>query len=104
MLLPFCQRVLKIRKPLKSPVLRFLKNYPANPVTIGERLRKWRIDLGLTYREASQKLGVSLPTYNHWESGRFIPPERQELRIAGVLGLAADTSVLNPAHAVSPFR
>ena len=38
----------------------------------GEELRKWRINQGLTQPAAALKIGVSLPTYKRWESGRYI--------------------------------
>src|SRR5262245_38547714 len=86
-LLPFYQRVLKADKPLKRRALRLSKGYPENPSTFGDRLRKWRIDAGLTQPEVCKKLGVKRSTYNHWESRKFVPGRRNWSKIASVTGI-----------------
>lgn len=86
-LLPFYRRTLRFQKPLQKRLLRLTKAYPANPITIGDYLRKWRIDSGLTFREAGQRLAVDTSTYNHWESGRFSPGRSQWSKIATLVGV-----------------
>src|SRR5262245_24124958 len=86
-LLPFYQRVLKADKPLKRPALRLSKDYPEHPSTFGDRLRKWRIDAGLTQPEVSKKLGVEKSTFNHWESGKYVPGRRNWPKIVSVTGI-----------------
>ena len=85
-LLPFYQRRLKTHKPLQKRTLRLSKAYPVNPITVGDHLRKWRIDSGLTIREAGERLAVDASTYNHWESGRFSPGRSQWSKIAAFVG------------------
>jgi|ERR1041385_4260338 DNA-binding XRE family transcriptional regulator len=84
-LLPFYRRTLNAQKPLQRRVLRLTKPYPTTPATVGEQLRKWRIDSCLTLREAGKRLGVDLSTYNHWESGKFSPGRSRWSKIATVL-------------------
>ena len=43
------------------------------PQTVGSHLRKKRLELGLTQREAGWRLGVTLFTVINWESGRCEP-------------------------------
>ena len=46
-----------------------VKNYPANPNTIGEHLRKKRIDLCLMQKEVAKIIGVTESTIWNWEHG-----------------------------------
>ncbi|MDH4161839.1 MAG: helix-turn-helix domain-containing protein [Nitrospirota bacterium] len=43
--------------------------YPSNPKSIGEHLRKRRIDLGLFQRQAAEQIGVSEASVYNWERG-----------------------------------
>jgi DNA-binding transcriptional regulator YiaG len=43
------------------------KPYPSNPVSLGDHLRKQRLDQRLTQPEVAVKLGVSLATVVKWE-------------------------------------
>ena len=53
--------------------------YPAHPKTIGEHIKKKRIDLGLLQREVAEMIGSSKNVIGGWESNshevrvRFIP-------------------------------
>ena len=42
-------------------------DYPKNPKTLGERIRKARMDKGLLIRELASHLGVSEDTVINWE-------------------------------------
>ncbi len=61
--------------------------YPKNPKTFGERIRKKRMDLGLTMKEVSQKLGVSETTIHNWEIKGRKPYRRTEEKLREILGL-----------------
>jgi len=71
--LPFCHLRLRAEKP--KPVA-----YPREPKTLGDHLRKRRLDLGLLQKEAAAKLGVDVKTVTNWERQRtqpkirFLPP------------------------------
>jgi DNA-binding transcriptional regulator YiaG len=45
---------------------------PAQP-DISVRLKEWRERLGLTQRQAAERLGVSERTFQQWEQGRQSP-------------------------------
>ncbi len=42
-------------------------------VTLGKRLHKWRTAKGLTQREAAERLGVNVRTYENWEQDHRVP-------------------------------
>jgi transcriptional regulator with XRE-family HTH domain len=42
-------------------------------MTLGEHLRKCRLDLGQTQEQAASQFGVSFTSYNGWEADRFTP-------------------------------
>jgi transcriptional regulator with XRE-family HTH domain len=45
------------------------KGYIREPVTIGEHIRKRRLDLGMTQADASRHIGVTESTVWNWEHG-----------------------------------
>jgi len=64
--LPFCKIVLKAKKPNNS-------GYPKTLKTLGDHLRKKRIDLGLLQTHVANMLSVSACTVYNWETNRFSP-------------------------------
>jgi len=64
--LPFCQTSLKARKPL--PIA-----YPKALKTLGDHLRKRRLDKKLLQKEVGHLLGVDKCTINNWETNRATP-------------------------------
>jgi len=46
-----------------------LAGYPTNPVTIGDHIRKRRMDLGLLQREVAEIIGVTESSIWNWEHG-----------------------------------
>ena len=62
------------------------KDYPENPKTLDEHIKKRRIELGLTQKQAAQALGVNPWTVMNWETGRFEPPIRWLPAILRFLG------------------
>jgi transcriptional regulator with XRE-family HTH domain len=89
--LPFCHVTLRGRKPRAG--------YPEEPSTIGEHLKKRRLDLGLRQRDVAEQLGVNFKTYENWEQGRYEPEDRFFPAIVRFLGY--DPS---PAPASLPDR
>ncbi|MFH1279429.1 MAG: helix-turn-helix transcriptional regulator [Candidatus Eisenbacteria bacterium] len=57
-----------------------------NPKTLGDPLRKRRMDLGLIQREVAERIGVSKDTYRFWECNRAHPLPRQWSGILRFLG------------------
>jgi len=63
--LPFLPVTLKVLKP---------KETDFESQTLGEHIKKRRLELKLTQKEAGQQLGVSLETILNWEKGKTTPP------------------------------
>ena len=62
-----------------------LKGYPVAPRSIGEHLRKKRMDLGLLQAQVVEKIGVNKSTVYNWEHGRE-PGKQHQPRILQFLG------------------
>jgi len=77
--LPFCHIQLTARKPLPPA-------YPRELRTLGDHLRKRRLDLGLLQRDVAEQLHVHQMTITNWETGRTSPQLRFVPRILSFLG------------------
>ncbi len=62
------------------------EGYPCAPKTVGERLRKRRMDLGLLQKDGAAILGVSTESVFHWETGVYEPANRYWPGIIEFLG------------------
>jgi len=69
----------------KSPQLRFVPRiveflgyvpYDTQPQALGKRIVLWRRTLGLTQREAAQRLGVDPSTLGRWERNEGRPSKK----------------------------
>jgi DNA-binding transcriptional regulator YiaG len=67
--LPSCHMTLSGAKP--QP-----KGYPAEPQTIGEHLKKKRMELNVLQREVADQIGIDVTTYRNWEWNRTSPLAR----------------------------
>ena len=47
-----------------------------NPNSLGEHIKKRRIDLGLTQREVARRIGANPWTLGNWEKGKTQPAKR----------------------------
>ena len=61
------------------------KGYPLNPKTIGEHIRKKRMDLGLMQKEVAGIIGVTKSTIWNWENGWNIQKKYMQ-KVEGFLG------------------
>jgi transcriptional regulator with XRE-family HTH domain len=52
-------------------------DYPTNPITFGEKLRKKRMDAGLTIIELASIIGVSADTIINWEIRNIQPMNKK---------------------------
>ena len=77
--LPFCKITLKAQKPP-------LAAYPKELKTLGDHLRKRRLDLKLFQKEVAQKLGVNEDSVCNWENNRTSPSLRFIPKIIEFLG------------------
>ena len=64
--LPFCKTTLKAQKP-PSPA------YPQTLKTLGDHLRKRRLDLKLLQSEVADRIGADETTVLNWEKNRATP-------------------------------
>ena len=64
--LPFCQISLKAPKPQPS-------QYPKSLNTLGDHIRKKRLDLGLLQKDVATQIGVAEATIYNWETQRTAP-------------------------------
>jgi predicted DNA-binding transcriptional regulator AlpA len=62
-------------------VLDFDRRYPKNPQTLGEKLRKARMDRKMTLKEVSALLGVSDTSVLNWKIRGKIPEESRMGRV-----------------------
>jgi transcriptional regulator with XRE-family HTH domain len=79
--LPFCRVTAhRVRCP-HGPYFKAVTGYPENPKTIGEKIRKRRLDLGLRQIEAARMIGCDKMSIVNWERGHSVPRIN---RMAGV--------------------
>jgi DNA-binding XRE family transcriptional regulator len=60
--------------------------YPKTPTTIGEHIRKRRLDLNLFQKEVAKIIGVSEDSVTYWETSRSYPQIRHIPSIVSFLG------------------
>ena len=60
--------------------------YPVIPRTVGQRLKKKRMDMGLFQKDVAKILGVDVNTITNWEKERTRPSKGCMGRIEGFLG------------------
>jgi transcriptional regulator with XRE-family HTH domain len=75
--LPFCSLTLSAQKPSKSPIV---------PKTLGEHIRKRRLELKLLQREVAQLIGVGVDSVLKWEHNRTKPRLRLLPKVISFLG------------------
>lgn len=66
-------------------LLEFNPDYPKNPKNLGERIKKARMDKGMTAKELAAVLGVSDTAVLNWEIKGRIPDETRMEKINKLL-------------------
>ena len=71
-------------------------------MTAGEKIRKRRIQLGLTQKQVAEKIGVRYQTLQFWETGKRKPKIENIKKIADALGmdwteLCANKCMIDPS-------
>ena len=61
--------------------------YPKDPKTLGERIRKARMDRSMMIKELTALIGVSPDTIINWELRGIKPAEKSLRKLEGALGL-----------------
>ena len=70
-----------------SPGIKYISaSYPKEPKTIGQHIKKKRIDLDLIQKDVAQKIGVSEDCITYWENGRSQPQIQYAPAIIDFLG------------------
>ncbi len=62
------------------------KDFPENPQTLGQHLKKRRRELGLLQRVAAERMGILTETYANWEKGKTGPVAAQFRPVVTFLG------------------
>jgi len=73
------------------------QGYPKDPQTVGEHIKKRRMDLGLRQCDISEQLGISLATMTVWENNHGEPQVNfypKIIKFLGYMPLTIDTSTL----------
>jgi DNA-binding transcriptional regulator YiaG len=83
---------------------KFVKGYSEIPTTLGEHLRKRRLDLRETQQKASTRFAISVTTYNYWEADRVKPDIAQSPKIIGYLGYDPYPAPTNFEESVRALR
>jgi transcriptional regulator with XRE-family HTH domain len=65
------------------------KRQPLAALTIGEQIRAWRLDAGLTQEELARDMKVSSITVSRWERNVFAPEAVTLARLLKRFGRAA---------------
>lgn len=71
-------------------LLDFDPKYPKEPKTLGERIRKARMDRRMMVKELAKRIGVVPETVINWEKRNLKPTQRHLERLQAVLGLDAE--------------
>ena len=69
----------------------------AEPKTIGEHLRRKRVDMGLTNVQVAQSLGVCYQTVERWEHSRCPMKPKHRAKVVTFLGYDPDTEKAKPS-------
>ena len=79
-----------------SPHFKRSRNYPINPKTLGEHLRKKRIDLHLSMSQLARLLGVGVTdtAIEKWEKNQNRPTSEHKNQIIQFLGY--DPAIADP--------
>ena len=61
--------------------LDFNAKYPKNPLTLGERIRKARMNRGLMIKELASQIGVTEDTVINWELRNMKPQDKSMKKV-----------------------
>lgn len=71
--------------PIRLKALR-KKEFDFDPKTLGEHIKKRRLELGLTQKQAAKRLRVNSWTVLNWEKGETQPLTKSVPKIISFLG------------------
>ena len=70
------------------------KTFDLEPRSLGDHIRKRRLELGLTQRQAGERLEISEWTVANWEKGHTKPAARAQKTVTAFLGCDPDPSTM----------
>ena len=90
--LPFCWATLRRVRCAQGLYFTETKGYPASPKTIGEMIRKRRLDLGVRQIDVANIIGCDEMSVVNWEKGHRTPRVNY---MAGVVGFCGFNPLQN---------
>lgn len=97
-MLPFCHLTLKAPKPLPS-------NYPLQTKSLGDHIKKRRLDLKILQKEVAINVGVDETTIWFWENNRAEPSISYIPKIIEFLGyIPFETTFNSLGEKIIAFR
>ena len=84
--LPFCKVTLRRLRCPWGPYSTEKKGYPATPKTMGEEIRKRRLDLNLRQIDVAKIIGCDEMTVVNWEKGYASPRINHMAKVVEFLG------------------
>ena len=81
-----------------------VKGYPETPGTLGEHLRKRRLDLRQTQEQVAARFHVSFTSYNGWEADRIAPNFAKWPELIRFLGYDPSPTPLSFGESVTALR
>ena len=89
---------------LRGAVEREVEIAPGKPLvaddSLGKRVQRLRMELGISQGRLAETLGVSKPTVWAWEQGKARPVEGRIANLAQALGVSADDLLAGPENLV----
>jgi len=89
---------------LRGRYFKAIKGYPIEPKTVGEHVKKRRLDLGLKQKEVATHLGIHFTTLQLWERGIGDPGVKSLPGIIRFLGYVPFACDLTPGGRLSFLR
>jgi len=81
-----------------------MRGYPESPQTIGQHLKKRRLDLRLTQSQAARIFGITYNTLSHWEIGQTEPEVCMLPAITQFLGYSPYPAPTNFSEKIAALR
>jgi DNA-binding XRE family transcriptional regulator len=92
-----------VRRQLCRSVIHAHRYYPERPRSLGEKLRRMRLDLRLQIKEVAAAVGVCETTVINWERRRVIPKPERSQRIRDFYQ-SKGHSLTSPSSMAHPHR
>jgi ribosome-binding protein aMBF1 (putative translation factor) len=73
---------------LSIPQFTFNKDYPNNPQSFGEKIKKARMDAGLQIKELASIVGVTEDIIINWEKRGIMPSSKNLKEVKKFIGLS----------------